>query len=61
MKKEKKLLLNCKSGKELLNKLTDEQLEMIYHILNPQHWAMRFKRQPKDVELVKHISKEAGL
>lgn len=55
------LLLNCKSGKELLNKLTDEQLGMIYHILNPQHWAMRFKRQTKDVELVKQVAKEAGL
>lgn len=55
------LLLNCKSGKELLNKLSNEQLNMIFHILNPQHWAMRFKRQIKDVELVKQVAKEAGL
>jgi hypothetical protein len=55
------LLLNCKSGKEMLNKLSNEQLTLIFHILNPQHWAMRFKRQPKDVELVKQVAKEAGL
>jgi hypothetical protein len=55
------LLLNCKSGKELLAKFNDEQLGLVYHILNPQHWALRFKRQPKDVELVKQITKEAKL
>jgi hypothetical protein len=55
------LLLNCKSGKELLAKFNDEQLSIVYHILNPQHWAVRFKRQPRDVELVKQITKEAKL
>lgn len=55
------LILNCKSGKELLSKLNDEQLNMIYQILNPEHWALRFKRQPKDVELVKQIAKEGNL
>jgi hypothetical protein len=34
---------------------------MIYQILNPEHWALRFKRQPKDVELVKQIAKEGNL
>jgi hypothetical protein len=55
------LILNCKSGKEALNKLNDEQLNMIANVLNPSHWALRFKRQPKDVELVKQVAKEAGL
>ena len=55
------LILNCDSGRELLNKLNDEQLEMIYNIVDPGHWAMRFKRQTKDVELVKQVAKESGL
>jgi hypothetical protein len=55
------LVLNCKSGKEVLGKLNDEQLNMLTNILNPQHWALRFNRQPKDVELVKNIAKEANL
>ena len=55
------LLLNCKSGKEMLGKFNDEQLNMIFHIVNPSHWALRFKRQPKDVELVKEIVKESNL
>jgi hypothetical protein len=55
------LVLNCKSGKEALGKLNDEQLNMLGNVLDPQHWALRFKRQPKDVELVKQIAKEANL
>ena len=34
---------------------------MIYHVLDPEHWAMRFKRQPKDVDLVREIVKESNL
>ena len=55
------LLLNCKSGKEMLGKFNDEQLGMIFHVVDPAHWALRFKRQPKDVELVKEIVKESKL
>ena len=55
------LLLNCKSGKQLLQQLNEEQLSIIYHIMNPEHWAMRFNRQPKDVQLVKDVAKESNL
>ena len=55
------ILLNSPSGKEMLGKLNNEQLEMIYHIMDPEHWAMRFKRNPKDVELVKDVVKESKL
>ena len=55
------LLLNCKSGKDMLSKFSDEQLEMIYHVINPQHWAIRFKRQAGDVQLVKDVAKESSL
>tara|TARA_B100000927_G_scaffold175884_1_gene141727 strand:- start:900 stop:1538 length:639 start_codon:yes stop_codon:yes gene_type:complete len=55
------LVLNCASGKEALSKLNDEQLGMLGSVLDPKHWALRFKRQPKDVELAKQIVKEANL
>ena len=55
------LVLNCTSGKNVLNNLNDEQLGMLNNVLDPQHWALRFKRQPKDVELVKQVVKEAKL
>ena len=55
------LVLNCSSGKEMLSKFNDEQLDMIYHVINPEHWAMRFKRLPNDVQLVKDVAKESKL
>jgi len=55
------LLLNCKSGKELLAKFTDEQLEMIYAVIKPEHWALRFKRHSQDVQLVKDVVTSSGL
>ena len=55
------LILNCKTGKDLLGKFSDEQLGMIYNILDPKHWAVRFKRQPNDVQIVKDVAKESNL
>ena len=55
------LVLNCKTGKASLSQLNNEQLKMLTNILDPKHWAVRFKRQPKDVELVRTINKEAVL
>jgi CDP-glycerol glycerophosphotransferase (TagB/SpsB family) len=55
------LMLNCASGKAMLGKFNDEQLAMVYHILNPEHWAIRFKRQSSDVQLVKEVAKESNL
>ena len=55
------LLLNCKSGKDMLGKLNDEQLGLIYNILDPKHWSIRFKRQTHDLQLVKDVVKESNL
>ena len=55
------LILNCKSGKEMLGKFNDEQLSMIYHVLNPEQWSLKFRRHPKDVELIKDIVRESSL
>ena len=55
------LVLNCKTGKEMLSKFNDEQLQIISRIMDPRHWAVRFQRVPADVEIVKNITKEANL
>lgn len=55
------LILNCKSGKEMLSKFNDEQLNLVYHVINPEHWALRFKRNQSDVQLVKDVAKESNL
>ena len=55
------LILNCSSGKKMMAKLNEEQLGIIYNIMDPEHWAMRFKRQTDDVQLVKDVAKESNL
>jgi len=55
------LVLNTKSGKEMLQRMNDEQLEIIGEIIDPQFWMRRFKSLPADVELVKDIVKEAKI
>ena len=55
------LLLNCDSGLKVLQNFNTEQLNMVNAVLDPKHWSIRFKRQPKDVELVKQVVKEANM
>ena len=55
------LILNCSSGKDMLNNFNEEQLGLVYHVINPEHWAMRFKRLPNDVALAKKVAKESNL
>lgn len=55
------LILNTKSGKEMLQRMNDEQLDIIGPMIDPQFWMRRFKTLPADVELVKDIVKEAKI
>jgi hypothetical protein len=55
------LVLNSSTGKQALNNFNDEQLGMLGSVLDPSHWSLRFKRQPKDVEFAKQIIKEMQL
>jgi hypothetical protein len=55
------LLLNAKSGKEMLTRMNDEQLEIVGPIIDPQFWMRKFKSLPADTELVKDVIKEAKI
>ena len=55
------LMLNCASGKQMLNQFNDEQLEFVYTVIDPKHWAMKFKKKQADVEVVKEVAKESKL
>ncbi len=55
------LILNSAHGKKMLNELNDEQLKMIYHIMDPEHWTIKFKRQPRDIALVKEVVQKSNL
>lgn len=55
------LVLNCESGRQMLSKLNDEQLGLIYTVMDPTFWAKRFRTYPADLELVKTVVSEGGL
>jgi hypothetical protein len=55
------IILNTKSGKDMLKKMNDEQLEIVGPVIDPQLWIRRFKSLPADLELVKDIVKEAKI
>jgi hypothetical protein len=55
------ILLNTKSGKDMLTRMNDEQLDIVSPIIDPHFWLRRFKSLPADVELVKDVIKEAKI
>jgi hypothetical protein len=55
------LVLNSKSGKEMLKRMNDEQLSIVGPVIDPSYWSRKFKSLPADVELVKEVIKEAKI
>jgi len=55
------VLLNCKSGKELLANLSDEQLDMLSPVLDMTFWLRKFKDRTDDAQLAKEVCKETGI
>jgi hypothetical protein len=45
----------------MLQKMNDEQLEIVGPVVDPQFWIRRFKSLPADTELVKDVIKEAKI
>lgn len=55
------LILNSKTGKEMLGLFRDDQLAAISNVIDPTIWSKKFKKQTFDLELAKQIIKESGL
>jgi len=55
------VLLNCNSGRKMLSKLSDEQLDIISPFLDPDFWRVKFQKYPADVELIKEVVGEAKI
>lgn len=55
------LILNSNNGKDMLKKLSDEQLSAIGNIIDFQFWINKFKKMPADTELVKQVVKESNI
>lgn len=55
------VILNSSSGKTMISKMSDEQLEMIAPAFEIKPWLKKFKEAPADVALVREICKETGI
>lgn len=55
------VVLNTKAGKEMLQRMNDEQLDIVTPVVNPSFWIKHFKTHPADLELVKDVVKEAKI
>lgn len=55
------MILNCASGKKMLNNFNDEQLDIIAPAFDLSYWLRKFKEVPADVAMVEEICKEAGI
>lgn len=55
------LILNSKSGRDMLSRFNDEQLNIILDIMDPTFWSKRFKTYPADLELVTQVISEGNL
>ena len=55
------VIFNSASGVEMMDKLSAEQIEIIYPYIDPDFWKRKFHDYQADTEWVKHILKEAGL
>ena len=47
------LILNCRTGKHMMTRLNDEQMQIVYTIMDHGHWWLMFNRLPAYVEMVK--------
>jgi hypothetical protein len=54
------ILYHSASGKEFLDKLDESQIKMVIDYLNPELWAIKFKREPEKVDEVKSLLTLAG-
>lgn len=52
---------NCKSGVDFLGDLSEEQLSIVLHWIDPDHWQRKFHDYMADTEWVKDILNKAGL
>lgn len=55
------VVLNSKSGQQMIKNMNDEQLNLIAPAFDLPYWMRKFKEVPADVALVKEICKGVGI
>ena len=55
------ILYNCEQGQDALGHLNDEQLGILFNIIDPRLWNLKNKNYPGDSEYIKYVLHEAGI
>ena len=54
------IIYNCETGRNMLGKLTQEQIQMVYEHIDPDYWRQYFIKMNRDSKSVKDTLKEVG-
>ena len=55
------MLFNCESADELIQRLSEEQFKLVFSYIDPDFWAIKFKRNQHDADVVKEELKAFGM
>lgn len=55
------LILNANSGKIMVSKMSDEQLNIVAPVFDVKFWLKKFKDHPADVAMIRELCKETGI
>ena len=55
------VMLNCETGKDMLTIMHDDQIKIIYEMIDPEWWKKTFKKRDEDKDFVKETLREAGI
>ena len=55
------VLLNCETGKDMITIMHDDQIKIIYEIIDPEWWKKSFHKRDEDLDFVKATLREAGI
>lgn len=55
------VLYNSKTGMDLLERMSDEELGIVSSYINPKQWQKKFDKYPEEVDFIKKICKKAGV
>lgn len=55
------VLFNCDSADDLIKRLSEEQLALVFGYIDPDFWTVKFKRHQHDADVVREELKAFGM
>jgi hypothetical protein len=55
------IILNSDTGKDMISIMHDDQIKIIYEMIDPAFWKKTFQKREEDLDFVKQTLTEAGI